>query len=295
MRASRTLWQKASWVVLAAVVVAALVIGSRPTPGPATLDQRVRAVASDIRCPTCRGQSAAVSDAPASQAIRDEIARRLQAGQSPGQIRGFLVSRYGPSILLRPPATGIAGLVWAIPVAAILLAVAGLAIAFRRWRIRPTRPVSDADRAIVAAALASQAQARLAPAGPDQVAPTPADEEPPPHLSAHEEGGVELLVDPQRSDAHREQGAALPAEPHTEVEPAPGQPAGHSAEPDPGGAEDQQRAGRVVGDGSAELAERDQPHAPGQAAGWVHDPEAVQRAVQVQRWETEDREQPSRS
>ncbi|MHB8465291.1 MAG: cytochrome c-type biogenesis protein [Acidimicrobiales bacterium] len=145
-----------SWLALALVIAGAVVIGSRSTPGPASIDERVRTVAAGIRCPTCSGQSAAVSDAPASQAIRAEIARRFEAGQTAQQIQAFLVSRYGPSILLRPPASGVAGLVWVIPVAAGICAVFGLAVAFRRWRIRPGAPVSDADRAIVAAALAAR-------------------------------------------------------------------------------------------------------------------------------------------
>lgn len=89
------------------------------------------------------------SDAPAAKAVRAEILRRAEAGQSDAEIRSYLVSRYGTDILLRPQGTGVAALVWALPVFAIALAIAGLVVAFRRWRPSGVHP-SEADRAIVA-------------------------------------------------------------------------------------------------------------------------------------------------
>lgn len=124
------------WVVMAVVAGTALMIGVTGERGAATETERVRAIASEVRCPTCQGLSAAESDAKAARAIRQEITERLRAGESPGEIRAFLVSRYGEDILLRPPASGISGLVWAAPVAALVAAVAGLVAAFARWRRR---------------------------------------------------------------------------------------------------------------------------------------------------------------
>src|SRR3712207_7703759 len=51
---------------------------------------------------------------------------RLRDGQSPEEIRAYFVSRYGRGILLKPEAGGVAGLVWALPVALGLAAVGGL-------------------------------------------------------------------------------------------------------------------------------------------------------------------------
>ncbi len=47
-------------------------------------------------------------------------------------------------------------LVWILPVGALLLAVGGLALAFRRWRRQPALAATDEDRALVEAALAKQ-------------------------------------------------------------------------------------------------------------------------------------------
>ena len=43
---------------------------------------------------------------------------------------------------------------WVLPVVALVLAIGGLAAAFRRWRMMDEVPVSDADRRRVADKLA---------------------------------------------------------------------------------------------------------------------------------------------
>jgi len=137
------------WLVIVLVLAVALAIGAQGRSGPMTQAQRVKHIASEIRCPTCRNQSAAESDAAAAKAVRDEIDRRVRAGQSDGQVVAFLVSRYGSDILLKPEASGVASLVWVLPVVAVVVAVAALAIAFRRWRARPGVEVSAEDRVLV--------------------------------------------------------------------------------------------------------------------------------------------------
>jgi cytochrome c-type biogenesis protein CcmH len=127
-----------SWVLMVAVLLGALVAGSTATGAPRSNAARARAVADSIKCPVCRSQSVADSDAPASRAIRLEVARQVDAGRTDDQIRSSLAAKYGEDILLNPSRSGLAGLVWSIPVAALVLAIAGLAAAFRRWRSWPT-------------------------------------------------------------------------------------------------------------------------------------------------------------
>ena len=138
-----------TWLALGVVLVVALAIGAQGRSGPMTQSQRVRHIASEIRCPTCRNQSAAESDAAAAKAVRDEIDRRVKAGQSDGEIVAFMVSRYGSDILLKPEGSGVASLVWVLPVVAVVVALGALAFAFVRWRTRPGVAVSDEDRALV--------------------------------------------------------------------------------------------------------------------------------------------------
>jgi cytochrome c-type biogenesis protein CcmH len=158
-RDAARLRRRTAWVALAVVVVVALVIGAR-TPAAQTPAQKAASIASEVRCPTCEGQSAEVSDAAAAQAVRTFILTEVEAGQSRGRIEQELEDRYGSDILLRPPASGIAGLVWVLPIVALVLAVAGLAVAFRRWRTVGEAPVTEADRRRVAEALTEEAGGR---------------------------------------------------------------------------------------------------------------------------------------
>ena len=149
--AHRTGWWP--WLAVLVVVVAALAIGALGERPPATQSERVNAVARTVRCPTCNGESVAQSDAQISQQIRVEIAKGFESGLTEEQIRDRLLERYD-DISLDPSGSGTAGLVWALPIIAGLLAVAGLVVVFRRWQRAGTLHASAADEALVAEALA---------------------------------------------------------------------------------------------------------------------------------------------
>ena len=142
---------------LAALVVVALVIGGAGRDkGPRSPAAKAQAIAEDLRCPVCQGLSVADSHSPTAEAIHEDIRRRVAAGDSAASIKAHYTGTYGEWILLRPEASGVGVLVWVLPVGALLLAAGGLAFAFRRWRRQPATAVTDEDRALVEAALASQ-------------------------------------------------------------------------------------------------------------------------------------------
>ncbi len=143
---SRSRWP---WLILAALLAGALVTAAVGDRGARTTAERTRDLAESIKCPTCQGQSVAGSDATAAKSIRTEIARRIGEGQSDEQIRDYISGLYGEDSLLTPPRTGVAGLIWFLPVAFFVLAVGGLAAAFRSWRSPPDHEISDADRELV--------------------------------------------------------------------------------------------------------------------------------------------------
>lgn len=150
-------WLK-RWLPLAALAVVALValvIGTRPTASP-TLEERTMAVAAQVRCPVCAGESAAQSQTPPSIEIRHLIRKDLAAGEKPSKILSALVASYGPGILEKPPSTGFDAVVWMAPPVGILLGALGLILAFRRWRPRRQAEPSEEDRSLVARALARE-------------------------------------------------------------------------------------------------------------------------------------------
>ena len=123
-----------SYAAMAIAVVVALAVGTVDRGEARNAEERMRDIAGTIRCPACRSQSAADSDAPTAQAVRVEISERIDEGQSDDEIRDYFASTYGEEILLTPPSSGVGSLVWVIPVVAIVAGAAGLWFAFRRWR-----------------------------------------------------------------------------------------------------------------------------------------------------------------
>ena len=124
------------WVAIAACTVLALAFGTQSSPSSerATADARATSLAKEIRCAECSGQSVAESASRTAQRQREEIRDRINQGQSDAQIRGYFESTYGSDIILRPSASGFSALVWALPVAVVVLGGAGLAFSFRRGR-----------------------------------------------------------------------------------------------------------------------------------------------------------------
>ncbi len=143
------------WMLLVAAVIGLLSVAAFDRDdGPVNNAEREFSLAAQFACPVCGGQSIAESDVPIAREIRKEIRSRLDQGQTDDQIRQYLVGLYGENIDLKPRATGVTGLVWFLPVFAFVLAIAGLAAVFRRWRNEVPSSATDDDRRLVEAALA---------------------------------------------------------------------------------------------------------------------------------------------
>ena len=145
------------WGLLAIVVIGALTFGTLNQGKPSD-SARARSLEESIRCPQCRSQSVAQSDTPSAKGVKTVIRDQIAAGRTDEEIRDFVASSYGREVLLEPSGSGFSGLVWALPVVMVVIAVAGLVYRFGDWRRSPsTAQVSAADRSLVAAALHAQA------------------------------------------------------------------------------------------------------------------------------------------
>jgi len=153
MTARRWAGSPVAWVVLGLIAVAALLIGALRSGGASTPEERIDAIARTVKCPVCPGESIYESRSSVALNIKADIARQVRAGESDDQIRAGLAARYGETVLLVPRANGIGAAVWVLPVAVFVAAVAGLVLAFRRWRRDTTGPPTDADRALVERAM----------------------------------------------------------------------------------------------------------------------------------------------
>ena len=159
-------WRWLPWLGLVLVAVVVLVVGTQRHGHP-SLQAQTMHIAGMVRCPVCEGQSAAESQAPASVQIRDQIRQELSAGQSQSQILLGLVAAYGPGILEKPEARGVGLLLWVLPVLAVVAAIAGLALAFARWRPRRAAAVTPADRMLVDQALRDETGGEAPPSRND--------------------------------------------------------------------------------------------------------------------------------
>ena len=111
----------------------ALAIGSGVGQGGhQSPDQRAAALDAQLRCPSCDDLSVAQSSASAAVAVRHEVLHLARRGWSDQRIDDRLVGQYGPTILLRPPTSGLASLVWIVPAVAAAGALAALGALF--WR-----------------------------------------------------------------------------------------------------------------------------------------------------------------
>ena len=150
-------------LLLVALAVVALSVGAAAVSGrPASIDDRARAVDSQLRCPTCQGLSIADSPATSAAQMRALVREQLLAGASDDEVRSFFVARYGRWILLDPPASGADLVLWLAP-AAIVAGGALLVVrrarerrsvrTARRWSAGPTPSIPGLGPVAIGAAM----------------------------------------------------------------------------------------------------------------------------------------------
>lgn len=77
-----------------------------------------------LRCLQCQGQSIADSDAKVAGDMRNQVRLKIEAGETPEQIRIWLVERYGDYVSFEPRLTSLTWPLFAAP--ALLLGLAFL-------------------------------------------------------------------------------------------------------------------------------------------------------------------------
>ena len=111
------------------------------------LESRARDISSGLRCLVCQNQSIDDSEAPLAHDLRVLVRERISAGDSDAQVRDFLVARYGPYILLKPPVSLATILLWLTPAVCLVLGGGAILLSMRRRRAPAREHVLDADEA----------------------------------------------------------------------------------------------------------------------------------------------------
>jgi len=131
------------------------------------LEQRVNAIAAELRCLVCQNQSLVDSNADLAIDLKNQIRDKMRDGASEADIVAYMVARYGDFVLYRPPVKLATVLLWAGP---FVLMVLGLVLLFRHLRERGrganVTPLTNEERARAAALLAgTEAQTEPAEGG----------------------------------------------------------------------------------------------------------------------------------
>ena len=142
-------------ILFVSVVNPALAKEAAPLAQDEAVEKRMVAISSELRCLVCQNESLSASNAELAHDLRREIRSQITAGKSDGEIREFMVSRYGDFVLYRPPLKAATVLLWFGPLALVLVGLGALVRILRRRG----REVPPAD---LSAAEASQADALLA-------------------------------------------------------------------------------------------------------------------------------------
>ena len=99
-------------------------------------EARAQSLMEEVRCLVCQGQSIADSDAELAGDMRDLVRRRIAAGESPDQVRSWLIERYGSWVSYRPTAEPAAWPLWLAPLALLLV---GAFLIQRRIKLKARR------------------------------------------------------------------------------------------------------------------------------------------------------------
>ena len=96
-------------------------------------EQAAQELMETLRCLKCQSQSIADSDAPIAGDMRHQVRIRIAAGESPGDIRSWLMQRYGDYVSYKPEVSATTWPLFAIP---LLLILGAGAVLLRRFRGR---------------------------------------------------------------------------------------------------------------------------------------------------------------
>jgi cytochrome c-type biogenesis protein CcmH len=98
-------------------------------------------VEDEVMCVEC-GTALNVSTSVVADQERAFIRRQIALGKDKQEVKDALVDQFGPGVLALPEDRGFSLAAYLVPIVLALLAVAGLAVAARRFRRRPPEAVA---------------------------------------------------------------------------------------------------------------------------------------------------------
>jgi cytochrome c-type biogenesis protein CcmH len=100
------------------------------------LEREARELEASLISPCCFSQQVSVHHSAAADEVRQDIRRRLRAGETQTQILDAYVARYGKRILAQPPAEGLGRVLHLMPPLGLLLTAVFVVAIVRRYTAR---------------------------------------------------------------------------------------------------------------------------------------------------------------
>lgn len=131
----------AAALTVAALTVAAPLAADTSLPPAALANQALadprqeaaaKALMGELRCLVCQGQSIADSDADLAGDMRALVRERIRSGESPEQVRGWLVARYGDYVSYDPPFDWVTAPLWLAPLLLLAIGAVIARVSFKR-------------------------------------------------------------------------------------------------------------------------------------------------------------------
>ncbi|MEJ5114292.1 cytochrome c-type biogenesis protein [Erwinia billingiae] len=98
-------------------------------------EQQYRHLTESLRCPKCQNNSIADSNAMIASDMRLKVYELLQNGQTPDQVKQYMVARYGNFVTYEPPVMPSTLILWAGP--ALFVIIGAMVIVLRSKKRRP--------------------------------------------------------------------------------------------------------------------------------------------------------------
>ncbi len=105
-----------AFLVAFAISIAAFAVAvdEKPLEDPA-MEAVARSLMKELRCVVCQNQSIEDSNADIARDLRQIVRERIAMGDTPENVKAYLVDRYGDYVLLEPPFKRSTYFLWGSP------------------------------------------------------------------------------------------------------------------------------------------------------------------------------------
>jgi len=134
-------WRRVSrlWIACGILPVLLSATALAATP-PGDLESQANAIARELMCPVCEGQTVADSNSALAAQMRQIIRDQLRQGKTRQEILDYFVSQFGESVLAAPPKKGMTLVLWVAPYGILILGLVLAGLVMWRWTRRRPAP-----------------------------------------------------------------------------------------------------------------------------------------------------------